>query len=71
MPTEGLPTLKYSNLHAAIENLKIELSDFDNHFISKPLDNPINPTMGELNYQEWVKFHNKHFKHHFRQFRLL
>ena len=31
---------------------------------------PINPTMGELNKQEWIIFHNKHFEHHFKQFNL-
>ena len=31
---------------------------------------PINPTMGELNKQEWTIFHNKHFEHHFKQFNL-
>ncbi len=71
LPTEGLPTLKHSNLTNAIDNLKTELTDFDNYFINQPLDKPINPTMGELNYQEWVRFHNRHFTHHFRQFSLL
>lgn len=71
LPKEGLPTLKHSNLTNAIDNLKTELSDFDNYFTNHPSDKPINPTMGELNYQEWVRFHNRHFTHHFRQFRLL
>ena len=71
LPTEGLPTLKYSNLTTAIESLKTELNDFDNYFINQPEEKPINPTMGELNYQEWIRFHNRHFTHHFRQFGLL
>lgn len=71
LPTEGLPTLKHSNLTNAINNLKVELKDFDNYFIKHPTDKPINPTMGELNYKEWIRFHNKHFTHHFKQFRLL
>lgn len=71
LPTEGLPTLKHSTLPNAIDNLKAELKNFDNYFINQPLDRPVNPTMGELNYQEWVRFHNRHFTHHFRQFSLL
>ena len=71
LPTEGLPTLKYSNLTTAIESLKTDLNDFDNYFINQPEEKPINPTMGELNYQEWIRFHNRHFTHHFRQFGLL
>ena len=71
LPTEGLPTLKHSGLSNAIDNLKIELNEFDNYFLKHPSDKPINPTMGELNYNEWVRFHNRHFAHHFKQFRLL
>jgi oxepin-CoA hydrolase/3-oxo-5,6-dehydrosuberyl-CoA semialdehyde dehydrogenase len=52
LPTERLPTLKLSNLINAIDNLKTELSDFDSYFINHPSDKPINPTMGELSYQE-------------------
>ena len=71
LPIEGIPTLKHSSLTNAIDNLKTELTDFDNYFINQPLQKPINPTMGELNHQEWVRFHNRHFTHHFRQFSLL
>lgn len=71
LPKEGLPILKHSSLTNAIDNLKTELTDFDNYFINQPLQKPINPTMGELNHQEWVRFHNRHFTHHFRQFSLL
>jgi len=71
LPTEGLPTLRDSSLNIAIDNLKIELNNFDNHFLKYPTDKPINPTMGELNYKEWVIFHNRHFTHHFKQFRLV
>ena len=71
LPTEGLPTLKHSGLSNAIDNLKIELNEFDNYFLKHPSDKPINPTIGELNYNEWVRFHNRHFAHHFKQFRLL
>jgi hypothetical protein len=71
LPTEGLLTLKHSGLSNAIDNLKTELNQFDNYFLKHPSDKPINPTMGELNYKEWVRFHNRHFTHHFKQFRLL
>lgn len=71
LPADGLPNLKHSSLIAAIVNLKTELNDFDNYFLRYPADTPINPTMGELNYYEWVRFHNRHFTHHFKQFKLL
>ena len=71
LPAEGLSTLKHLSLSNAIDNLKTELNDFDNYFLKHRSDKPINPTMGELNYKEWVRFHNRHFTHHFKQFRLL
>jgi hypothetical protein len=71
LPTEGLPALKHSSLSNAIDNLKTELNEFDNYFLKHPSARPINPIMGELNYKEWVRFHNRHFTHHFKQFRLL
>ena len=71
MPIEELSNLIHPNLTEAIDNLKTELKDFDNYFINQPLDKPINPVMGELNQEEWIIFHNKHFTHHFRQFSLL
>ena len=30
-----------------------------------------NPVFGDLNYEEWIRFHSKHFAHHFKQFGLL
>jgi hypothetical protein len=71
LPAEGLPILKYAGLIDAIDNLKTELNDFDNYFLKHPFDKPVNPTMGELNYKEWIRFHNRHFTHHLSQFRLL
>jgi hypothetical protein len=71
LPMEELPMLRHPGLTDAIDNLKIELNDFVNHFLRHSTDKPVNPTMGELNYEEWVRFHNRHFTHHFKQFRLL
>ena len=71
LPAEGLLPLACSSLGSAKDRLRMELKDFDLHFESNPLDKPINPTMGQLNYQEWIIFHNKHFTHHFNQFNLL
>jgi uncharacterized protein DUF1569 len=69
LPEEPVP-LKFSGLHEAIEQLKTELTDFDNFFRDNPEARPTNPTMGPLDFEEWIIFHNKHFTHHFRQFQL-
>lgn len=71
LPEEGLPTLKQPNLAAAIEQLNIELAHFDQYFALHPSAEPLNPTMGTLKYTEWLRFHNRHFTHHFKQFNLI
>lgn len=71
LPPEGLPELQHSDLNHAVSGLKTELTDFDSYFLKHPENRPVNPTMGELNYHEWVRFHNRHFTHHFKQFGLL
>lgn len=71
LPAEGLPALKQASLTEAIEQLNKELSDFDQYFILNAEAQPVNPTMGALNYREWLRFHNRHFTHHFKQFNLI
>lgn len=71
LPEEGLPVLKQANLADAIEQLNTELQHFDQYFALHPSEKPVNPTMGTLTYTEWLRFHNRHFTHHFKQFRLI
>jgi hypothetical protein len=68
---DDLPGLENPDIQTAVENLFVELERFDNYFVLNPDAKPTNPTMGELDRQEWIKFHNKHFTHHFRQFNLI
>ncbi len=68
---DDLVPLSYPSLEIAIEYLKEELNDFDLYFKNNPESKPISPVIGELNYTEWIVFHNKHFTHHFKQFGLL
>lgn len=71
LPPDGLPPLKCSSLQEAILFLEKELRFFNQYFIENPEARTINPAMGELNYNEWLIFHNSHFTHHFRQFGLM
>ncbi len=71
LPAEGLPPLVYPDLAAAVKAFKTELQDFEAYFRQYPDEKPVNPTMGELDYEEWVRFHSKHVAHHFKQFELL
>lgn len=68
---EDLPELKYTDLKNSIVKLLLALDMFDKYFIENVNEKPMNPTMGELTKQEWIIFHNKHFKHHFKQFNLI
>jgi oxepin-CoA hydrolase/3-oxo-5,6-dehydrosuberyl-CoA semialdehyde dehydrogenase len=68
---EQLPPLEYTSLTEAIEVLRKELTYFDEYYQLNPANKHIQPLMGELNHQEWVRFHSKHFKHHLKQFDLV
>jgi hypothetical protein len=65
------PPLIQEDLHAAIEQLKKEMEDFDSFFKKAPHATPISPVLGTLDHAEWIIFHNKHFTHHFKQFGLV
>lgn len=70
MLNDDLLELRFPDLKTSISMLLSELDCFDKYFIDNKDLKPINPTMGELNKQEWTIFHNKHFAHHFKQFNL-
>ncbi|MNR33853.1 hypothetical protein D3C85_1515670 [compost metagenome] len=71
LPKDGLATLQYVDLQTAINQLRIELEQFDQYFKDNPDAKPVNPLTGELAFEEWLVFHGKHFTHHFKQFGLL
>ena len=68
---EDLRPLEYSSLEEAIEKLKKEINDYILFFENNPGANPVNVTFGELNKEEWIVFHKKHFTHHLSQFGLM
>lgn len=67
---DRLSDLIHPDLPAAIEALKQELENFRRHFACHINTQPVHPVLGQLSYLDWIKFHNKHFTHHFRQFGL-
>jgi len=71
MLDEDPSVLTNPDLKTAIVMLFTELELFDTYFTHHKDATPTNPTMGALNYSEWVVFHNKHFHHHFKQFGLV
>ena len=67
---ELLP-LQYHSLENAKSELAIEIDDCYQYFEEHPDSKPINPTFGNLNKEEWLIFHHKHFTHHLAQFGLI
>jgi len=68
---DNLPKLVFPDLPTAIDRLSKQLDNFHEYFKQNPTIKPIHPVMGELDYNEWIIFHNKHFTHHFKQFGLI
>jgi hypothetical protein len=68
MLTDELLNIYFPNLDSAKKQLEKEISEFYEYAEQNPSQKPINPTMGELDFEEWNKFHNKHITHHFNQF---
>ncbi|MFH1195786.1 MAG: hypothetical protein V1720_08725 [bacterium] len=63
--------LEYDDLNSAIIILKEYFEKFLKYFENNPDAVLLNPTFGELNFQQWIQFHKKHFTHHFKQFGLI
>jgi len=66
-----LKPLVNHDLDSAKKVLLIELENIENYFNNNPEAKPVNPTFGPLNKDEWILFHQKHFKHHLTQFGLI
>jgi len=60
----------YPNLERAIDQLFLELEDFDHYFIFTGAT-ATHPLFGPLTYEEWLIWQGKHFSHHLKQFDLL
>jgi hypothetical protein len=70
LPEEPMPH-RFKDLDEARQVLLKELDDFDAYYDAHPEIKEVHPVFGPLNRDEWLRFHNKHFRHHFRQFGLL
>ena len=67
---EALP-LRYVTMEEALENLIKSIIDFENYFMVDAEKKTLHPVFGELNFEEWVLLHDKHLRHHLRQFGML
>lgn len=65
---EELLDLKFPSFETAKTKLLTEIDDFKDYFEQNKEKKIMSPVFGELNQEEWIRFHNKHFTHHFKQF---
>lgn len=70
-PLITIGPLKYPDLPAAGSRLVESLSAFFRHYAEHPTHQSIHPVFGKIDYEDWLRFHQKHFQHHFTQFGLL
>jgi hydroxymethylglutaryl-CoA reductase len=70
LPDDPIP-LKFTDFGSALEALLNSIDEFHYYYNYNPSAKAIHPVFGELNYQEWIMFHNKHFTYHFKQFGLV
>lgn len=63
--------VKHKDMEDAKLALKQSLELFMHHFTNNAEIRYMHNVFGELNYEEWLWFHYKHFIHHFVQFGLL
>jgi hydroxymethylglutaryl-CoA reductase len=69
MLSEEPSELKFNSVGEAINDLFIQMDNFNLHFKTVKAEN--HPFFGELDFEYWQKFHTKHFTHHFKQFGLV
>jgi hypothetical protein len=61
---------EYPNLQTAVEQLIVELNNFDLYFV--PAGTLVNHgAYGAMDYNEWLIWHGKHLSHHLKQFRVI
>ncbi|TWR27644.1 hypothetical protein FPZ42_00060 [Mucilaginibacter achroorhodeus] len=61
----------YPNLETAKWQLLVEIENFHQHHNVNPGIEILHGGFGMMTYNEWIKWHNKHFTHHFKQFGLI
>jgi hypothetical protein len=63
--------LRNEEIELAIDEFLLEWIDFENYYIENPGITALHPYYGNLNFDEWLRLHQKHLTHHFEQFDLI
>jgi hypothetical protein len=63
--------LRNEEIELAIDEFLLEWIDFENFHDDNPGIKVQHPYYGDLNYDQWIRLHQKHLTHHFEQFGLI
>jgi len=63
--------LRNSDLELAIDEFTMAWVDFEEMYSEDKKKRALHPYYGNLNYEQWILLHSKHFTHHFTQFGLM
>jgi hypothetical protein len=70
IPEEPIPPM-FVDIEQSKDFLMAQLQRFYDYHEEHPGMTPMHPVLGELNYEEWVRFHARHIRHHLQQFNVL
>ncbi len=69
--TKEIIELRHDELELALDEFADEWINFTEYYENNPSASVIHPYYGDLDFNLWLKMHDKHFTHHFKQFGLI
>ncbi len=69
--TKEIIELRHDELELALDEFAEEWINFTEYYENNPNTSVIHPYYGALYFNLWLKMHDKHFTHHFKQFGLI
>jgi hydroxymethylglutaryl-CoA reductase len=69
--TKEIIVLRHDELELALDEFAEEWINFTEYYENNPSASVIHPYYGDLDFNLWLKMHDKHFTHHFKQFGLI
>ena len=69
--TKDIIELRHDELELALDEFADEWMNFTEYYENNPSVSVIHPYYGALDFNLWLKMHDKHFMHHFKQFGLI
>jgi hydroxymethylglutaryl-CoA reductase len=69
--TKDIIELRHEELELSLDEFAEEWINFTEYYENNHSASVIHPYYGDLDYILWLKMHDKHFTHHFKQFGLI